>query len=44
MCIACFQPITRAELSSFFGKRIGRDLIGHPRGDGFSASRSRFGL
>ena len=28
MCIAYFQPITRAELSSFFGKEISRDLIG----------------
>jgi segregation and condensation protein B len=28
MCIAYFQPITRAELSSFFGKEVSRDLIG----------------
>lgn len=27
-CIAYFQPITRAELSTFFGKEISRDLIG----------------
>lgn len=27
MCIAYFQPITRAELSSFFGKEVSRDLI-----------------
>jgi chromosome segregation and condensation protein ScpB len=32
MCIGYFQPITRAELSSFFGKEISRDLIGHLRG------------
>jgi len=32
MCIAYFQPITRAELSSFFGKEVSRDLIGHLRG------------
>ena len=32
MCIAYFQPITRGELSSFFGKEISRDLIGHLRG------------
>jgi chromosome segregation and condensation protein ScpB len=31
MCIAYFQPITRAELSSFFGKDISRDLIGNLR-------------
>ena len=28
MCIAYFQPITRAELSTFFGKEVSRDLIG----------------
>ena len=32
MCVAYFQPITRGELSSFFGKEISRDLIGHLRG------------
>ena len=37
MCIAYFQPITRAELSSFFGKEIGRDLIGNLRSHGFIA-------
>jgi segregation and condensation protein B len=41
MCIAYFQPITRAELSSFFGKEISRDLIGHLRGAGFIASGPR---
>ncbi|MER8690879.1 SMC-Scp complex subunit ScpB [Mesorhizobium sp. M1136] len=38
MCIAYFQPITRGELSSFFGKEISRDLIGHLRGAGLLAS------
>ncbi|MBB6414297.1 chromosome segregation and condensation protein ScpB [Mesorhizobium sangaii] len=32
MCIAYFQPITRGELSSFFGKEVSRDLIGVLRG------------
>ena len=32
MCVAYFQPITRTELSSFFGKEISRDLIGRLRG------------
>ncbi len=41
MCIAYFQPITRAELSSFFGKEIRRDLIGHLRGAGMIASGPR---
>ncbi|MBN9218385.1 MAG: SMC-Scp complex subunit ScpB [Mesorhizobium sp.] len=41
MCVAYFQPITRAELSSFFGKEISRDLIGHLRGAGFIASGPR---
>jgi chromosome segregation and condensation protein ScpB len=41
MCIAYFQPITRAELSSFFGKEISRDLIGHLRGLGLIASGPR---
>lgn len=41
MCIAYFQPITRGELSSFFGKEISRDLIGHLRGFGFIASGPR---
>lgn len=34
MCIACFQPIARAELSSFFGKEISRDLISNLRSAG----------
>ncbi|SMH26320.1 SMC-Scp complex subunit ScpB [Mesorhizobium australicum] len=41
MCIAYFQPITRGELSSFFGKEISRDLIGHLRGAGMIASGPR---
>lgn len=41
MCTAYFQPITRAELSSFFGKEIARDLIGNLRGAGLIASGPR---
>ena len=41
MCIAYFQPITRAELSSFFGKEISRDLIGNLRSFGFIGSGPR---
>jgi segregation and condensation protein B len=41
MCVAYFQPITRAELSSFFGREISRDLIGNLRGAGFIASGPR---
>jgi len=41
MCIAYFQPITRAELSSVFGKEISRDLIGKLRGAGLIASGPR---
>jgi chromosome segregation and condensation protein ScpB len=41
MCIAYFQPITRAELSSFFGREISRDLIGNLRSFGFIASGPR---
>lgn len=41
MGIAYFQPITRAELSSFFGKEISRDLIGHLRGASLIASGPR---
>lgn len=41
MCIAYFQPITRAELSSFFGKEISRDFIGHLRGADLIASGPR---
>lgn len=31
LCIAYFQPITRAQMSQFFGKEISRDTIGHLR-------------
>ncbi|MER9776868.1 SMC-Scp complex subunit ScpB [Mesorhizobium sp. M0220] len=41
MCVAYFQPITRAELSSFFGNEISRDLIGHLRDAGLIASGPR---
>ena len=41
MCIAYFQPITRAELSSFFGKEISRDLIGNLRSFSLIASGPR---
>ena len=45
MCIAYFQPITRGELSSFFGKEVSRDLIGVLRAQDLSprdrAVRSR---
>lgn len=41
MGIAYFQPITRGELSSFFGKEISRDFIGHLRGAGMIASGPR---
>ncbi|RFC63860.1 SMC-Scp complex subunit ScpB [Mesorhizobium denitrificans] len=39
--IAYFQPITRAELSSFFGKEVSRDLIGRLRGAKLIASGPR---
>ncbi|PZV38838.1 SMC-Scp complex subunit ScpB [Mesorhizobium kowhaii] len=41
MCIAYFQPITRGELSSFFGKEISRDLIGVLRAQDLIASGPR---
>jgi segregation and condensation protein B len=41
MCVAYFQPITRAELSSFFGKEISRAFIGHLRGARMIASGPR---
>ncbi|ESX33506.1 hypothetical protein X764_29320 [Mesorhizobium sp. LSHC440A00] len=41
MCIAYLRPITRGELSSFFGKEISRDLIGHLRGAKLIASGPR---
>lgn len=41
ICIGYFQPITRAELSSFFGKEISRDLIANLRGSGMIAPGPR---
>ena len=41
LCIAYFQPITRAELSAFFGKEISRDLIGALRSAKLIASGPR---
>jgi chromosome segregation and condensation protein ScpB len=41
MCIAYFQPITRGELSSFFGKEVSRDLIGVLRSQDLIASGPR---
>ncbi len=41
MCIAYFQPITRAELSTFFGKEVSRDLIGVLRGQDLIISGPR---
>ncbi|PWJ88217.1 chromosome segregation and condensation protein ScpB [Mesorhizobium loti] len=41
MCVAYFQPMTRAELSSFFGREISRDLIGNLRAAGLIASGPR---
>lgn len=41
LCIGYFQPITRSELSQFFGKEVSRDVIGHLRGLGFIAAGPR---
>lgn len=41
MCIAYFQPITRSELSTFFGKEVSHDLIGVLRAQYFIASGPR---
>ncbi|MER9222710.1 SMC-Scp complex subunit ScpB [Mesorhizobium sp. M0644] len=41
ICIGYFQPITRAELSSLFGKEISRDLIGVLRAQDLIASGPR---
>ncbi|WP_295807530.1 SMC-Scp complex subunit ScpB [uncultured Nitratireductor sp.] len=41
MSIGYFQPITRAELSSFFAREVSRDLIGKLRRAGFIASGPR---
>ncbi|MFG1428830.1 SMC-Scp complex subunit ScpB [Roseixanthobacter glucoisosaccharinicivorans] len=40
-CIGYYQPITRSELSSFFGKEVSRDTIGRLRGLGFIAAGPR---
>lgn len=41
MCVAYFQPITRAELGQVFGKEISRDTIGRLRRLGFIAAGPR---
>lgn len=41
MTIAYFQPLTRAELSSFFGREISRDLIANLRQNDFIGSGPR---
>lgn len=41
LCVGYFQPITRSELSAFFGKEISRDTIGHLRSLGFIAAGPR---
>ncbi|MGA0565540.1 SMC-Scp complex subunit ScpB [Ancylobacter sp. VNQ12] len=41
LCVGYFQPITRSELSAFFGKEISRDTIGHLRRLGFIAAGPR---
>jgi chromosome segregation and condensation protein ScpB len=41
MAIAYFQPITRGELSQFFGREVSRDTIASLRGGGFIAAGPR---
>lgn len=41
MSIAYFQPLTRSELSTIFGKEVSRDVFGSLRGAGFIASGPR---
>jgi len=41
LCIAYFQPITRGELSAFFGREVSRDLIALLRARGFIAAGPR---
>lgn len=41
MCVAYFQPVTRAELSSFLGREVSRDLIGRLRKSRMIASGPR---
>ena len=41
MGIGYFQPITRGELSQFFGREVSRDAIASLRGEGFIAAGPR---
>ena len=41
MAIACFQPVTRGELSTIFGREVSRDTVGALRSAGFIASGPR---
>jgi segregation and condensation protein B len=41
MAIAYFQPITRGDLSQFFGREVSRDTIASLRGEGFIAAGPR---
>src|SRR5271166_1944937 len=41
MAIGYFQPITRAELSQFFGREVSRDAIASLRGEGLIAAGPR---
>lgn len=40
-CVAYYQPVTRGELSSFFGKEVSRDTMGRLRTLGFIAAGPR---
>lgn len=41
MAVGYFQPVTRGELSTIFGKEVSRDTIGNLRGAGFIGSGPR---
>ncbi|MGF6862069.1 segregation and condensation protein B [Rhodobacteraceae bacterium MBR-64] len=41
MAIACFQPMTRADLAAVLGRSVSRDLIGGLRRQGFIAAGPR---
>jgi len=41
MAIACFQPVTRTDLSKIFGKEVSRDTIASLRNANFLASDPR---
>lgn len=41
ICVAYYQPVTRAELGQIFGKEVSRDTIAFLRGLGFIASGPR---